>query len=135
MTQTPAEDPLTTALRGSDTTTLPSGTKNKALEDEMLEHHRQCRRHKSVLFWGALLVCAALFSLFCYAMLFSDLPLRYLEKSVFSLIPLTLLGAAPLLLLVSLFRCVFRPTGSTDLLDKKDMEAVKDLAAIIKAVR
>lgn len=101
----------------------------------MLEHHRQRRRHKSVLFWGALLVCAALFSLFCYAMLFSDLPLRYLEKSAFSLIPLTLLGAAPLLLLVSLFRCVFRPTGSTDLLDKKDMEAVKDLAAIIKAVR
>lgn len=58
----------------------------------MLEHHRQRRLHKSVLFWGALLVCAALFSLFCYAMLFSDLPLRYLEKSVFSLIPLTLLG-------------------------------------------
>lgn len=101
----------------------------------MLEHHRQRRRHKSVLFWGALLACAALFSLFCYAMLFSDLPLRYLETSAFSLIPLTLLGAAPLLLLVSLFRCVFRPSGNTDLLDKKDMEAVKDLAAIIKAVR
>lgn len=135
MSQTPAEDPLTQALRGADTTTLPKSAKNKALEDEILEHHRQRRRHKSVLFWGALLVCVALFILFCYAMLFSDLPLRYLEISAFSLIPLTLLGAAPLLLLVSLFRCIFRPSGNTDLVDKKDMEMVKDLAAIIKAVR
>ena len=135
MSQTPAEDPLTLALRGADTTTLPKSAKNKALEDEILEHHRQRRRHKSVLFWGALLVCVALFILFCYAMLFSDLPLRYLERSAFSLIPLTLLGAAPLLLLVSLFRCIFRPSGHTDLVDKKDMEMVKDLAAIIKAVR
>lgn len=135
MSQTPAEDPLTQALRGADTTTLPTSTKNKALEDEILEHHRQRRRHKSVLFWGALLVCAALFILFCYAMLFSNLPSMYLERSAFSLIPLTLLGAAPLLLLISLFRCIFRPSGNTDLVDKKDMEMVKDLAAIIKAVR
>lgn len=135
MSQTPVDDPLIQELRGADSATVPTSTRNIGLEDEKLQHYRQRRFHKAVLLWGALGGCIVLFSFFCYVMLFSDLPLRYLEKSVFSLIPLTLMGVAPLILLVSLFRCVFRPSGNTDLIDKKDLvEVVKDVASIIKAL-
>ena len=129
-------DPLTEELRGREDARTPAPQlKNKALEDEMLEHPRQRRFHKRFLFWGALLGSGVLLVLFCAVLLWSDRPQTLLTITPFALIPLSLLRATPVIILIFLFKSVFRPAANTDILDKKDIETFKDIVSIIKSVQ
>lgn len=107
-------------------------TPKDALANEMLNHHRQRRAHKQFLFWSGLLGAGGIFTIFCCILVFCDRFKELLQITPFALIPISVLGFTPLLILIFLFRCVFRPSGDSTLIDKKDLEVLKEIAAIFK---
>lgn len=117
------------AIRGDGNASSPKDN----LANEMLGHHRQRRRQKSLLFYSGLVACCLIFIFFCVALFFVDRTKELIEITPFALIPLSILGATPVLILVILFRCVFRPSGDNGLLDKKDIETVKEIVGLFRS--
>lgn len=113
---------------------IPGVSQPDELATELLKHNIQRRQQKWILFWAGLLVCGFIFFIFCFALLGCVRTLELLEKTPFILVPLSILGATPVIMLIILFRCVFRPPQDNDLIDKKDMETIREIISLFKSV-
>lgn len=114
----PSADAQASSLSGEQGVSPQDASRIKEYAKEELEHLKQQRVFKHVLFWSALGIC--FFMVYCFTCLLMCIePLKQLVYySHFAVLPVLLCGTFPLVILIFLLKSIY-PQQSPDALGKK----------------